>query len=82
MCVLVLLYTLHVCPRSIVCPHTRVHTALTELRLDCNRILFVPKDVGYMTHLHALKLSYNRIHFLPVELGELKMLKEIGLQYR
>ena len=64
-----------------MCPHTTIHTALTELRVDCNRILFVPKDVGYMTHLHSLKLSYNRIHFLPVELGELMMLKEISLQF-
>ena len=54
-------------------------SSLTELRLDCNKLLIVPPDVGRLTSLKTLLLAFNRIQWLPVELGELRDLRCLTL---
>lgn len=54
-------------------------SSLTDLRLDCNKLLIVPPDVGRMTRLRSLCLAFNRIQYLPVELGQLRDLETLTL---
>lgn len=54
-------------------------SSLTDLRVDCNKLLVVPPDIGRMTQLQKLALAHNRIQWLPVEMGELAELHTITL---
>mmetsp|Transcript_59683 Transcript_59683/g.146605 ORF Transcript_59683/g.146605 Transcript_59683/m.146605 type:complete len:863 (-) Transcript_59683:35-2623(-) len=55
-------------------------TSLTDLRLDCNNMIFLPRRLSVLEKLEKLDISYNRIIELPVELGGLKALREIRIE--
>jgi len=55
-------------------------TSLTDLRLEGNRINWIPRRVQYLTCLTRLDVSGNSLVDLPVELGKLVMLREVRIE--
>lgn len=54
-------------------------TGLTDLRLEGNRINWIPRRIQYLTNLERLDISGNQLIELPVELGRLVMLNEVRI---
>jgi Leucine-rich repeat (LRR) protein len=54
-------------------------SALTELRLDSNRLVALPPAIGRLTKLRKLWLFGNGLRSLPPTLGQLTALEDLWL---
>ena len=41
---------------------------LQDLRLSCNKIMEIPKEIKYLVNLQELYLSNNKIMKIPIEI--------------
>eukprot|EP00282_Hemiselmis_andersenii_P000072 CAMPEP_0114128866 /NCGR_PEP_ID=MMETSP0043_2-20121206/11168_1 /TAXON_ID=464988 /ORGANISM="Hemiselmis andersenii, Strain CCMP644" /LENGTH=895 /DNA_ID=CAMNT_0001222099 /DNA_START=69 /DNA_END=2756 /DNA_ORIENTATION=- len=55
-------------------------TSLTDLRLEGNRINWIPRRIQHLTRLESLDMSSNQLIELPVELGRLVNLREVRIE--
>jgi internalin A len=54
---------------------------LTDLQLCYNKLVTLPRHIGYNTSLTRIKLAYNNITSIPGELGLLSNLSDLQLTH-
>jgi len=78
-------FTQRVAPRvnqiSHLPPHIGVLCTLEVLAVSSNKIITLPKEIGFLSSLKKLYLEHNEISKLPSQLGDLQGLHILNLSY-
>lgn len=53
------------------------YTFLTKLYVNCNKLTYIPPEIGKLRSLIHVDFSLNNLHYLPAELGMLTNLKQL-----
>ena len=58
---------------------TSINDRITEIRLGCNNIIYIPKEIDNLTQLNRLDLYNNKLTCIHKEIGNLTQLTELYL---